>query len=174
MVSFLNPEKFIDKLNLQNDFIAAEFGCGPGGFALVLAKKLDKGVVYGLDIQEEPISALWGRAKNQGLSNIKTIKCNLEEPQGSTLQDNFLDLVVVSNVLFQTEEKEAMLKEAKRILKPKGKLLAVEWRPEAPFGPQEGRTSFEEIQKIMRLLEMELVEKIPAGTYHWAALFEKP
>lgn len=173
MVTFLDPEEIIKQLSLRQDLAAAEFGCGPGGFAIALARKLRQGIVYALDIQEEPLSALLGRAKAQGIMNIKTIRCDLEEPRGSTLQDNLLDLVLVANILFQAEEKEAMLKEAKRIIRPKGRMVVIDWKPDSPFGPEEGRVSFEEIYKIVKRLEMKLVEELDAGTYHWAAIFEK-
>jgi len=174
MVTFLDPEKIIDQLKLEPDWRAAEFGCGTGGFAVALAKKLFKGIVYALDIQEEPLSALAGRAKAEGLSNMRTIQCDLEDPQGSTLQNEFLDLVLIANLLFQVEEKEAVLKEAKRVLKPKGKIVVVDWRPNSPFGPEGERISFEEVEKMMRVkLEMRLVKEIDAGTYHWGAVFEK-
>ena len=43
--------------------IAADFGCGSGGWAIPLAKKLEEGKVYAIDILEEPLSALRARAK---------------------------------------------------------------------------------------------------------------
>ena len=173
MVTFLEPEKIIDQLELKPDWHAAEFGCGPGGFAITLAKKLLKGIVYALDIQEEPLSALTGRAKAEGLSNIRTIQTDLEEPKGSTLQDQSLDLILMPNVLFQMEEKEAVLKEARRVLKPKGQIAIVDWKPDSPFGPEEERVSFDEAYAIIKRLEMKLVKEIDAGTYHWAAIFRK-
>lgn len=173
MVSFLDPNQIIEKLGVQSNILGAEFGCGPGGFAIPLARRANRGIVYGLDIQEEPLSVLKGRAKSEGLSNIRTVRCDLEEPKGSGLQDNILDIVIVSNILFQSEQKEAMIKEAKRILKSKGKMFVIEWKPDAPFGPQTGRVSFEEVEKITKRLEMKLAETIDAGTYHWAAVFQK-
>ena len=83
MVSFLEPENIVSQLELRPDYRAAEFGCGPGGFVIPLAKRLGKGMVYGLDIQEEPLSALRGRARAEGLSNMRDVKCDLEEPKGS-------------------------------------------------------------------------------------------
>ena len=131
MVKFLEPESIIEQLVLRPDYHGAEFGCGAGGFVIPLAKKLGKGVVYGLDIQEEPLSALVGRAREFGVSNIRTVECDLEEPKGSELPDNSLDIVIVSNILFQSDEQEAMLKEAKRLVKPKSNIVIIDWRPDA-------------------------------------------
>ena len=58
MDNFLNPEEVLDQLDLKVNMVAAEFGCGSGGFAIPLAKKLDEGLVYAIDIQESPLSAL--------------------------------------------------------------------------------------------------------------------
>jgi len=42
MVSFLEPEDIVSQLELRPDYHGAEFGCGPGGFVIPLAKKLAK------------------------------------------------------------------------------------------------------------------------------------
>ncbi len=174
MISFLEPEKIIEQLDIKQDYLAAEFGCGLGGFSIALAKRLSQGMMYAIDIQSEPLSALMGKAKAEGLSNIKTIQSDLEEPRGSTLQDDFLNLVLVTNILFQSEHRESLLKEAKRIIKPGGQVLVVDWRPSSPFGPEKGRISLEEVRQIMMpKLDMKLIKELEADTYHWAALFQK-
>ncbi len=173
MVDFLEPEKIIEQIPLSQDWQTAEFGCGPGGFAIALARRVPKGMVYALDIQEEPLSALKGRAKGEGLPNIKTIQGDLEEPKGSTLKDESMDLVLIANTLFQIEDKEAFLKEAKRALKRKGNLVIIDWNPDSPFGPEEKRISFEEAHKIVKFMDIKLVKELEAGTYHWGAIFVK-
>ncbi|GAH20696.1 unnamed protein product, partial [marine sediment metagenome] len=40
---FLNPSEVLKQLKLKKDMIAADFGCGSGGWALPLAKKLEEG-----------------------------------------------------------------------------------------------------------------------------------
>jgi len=173
MVSFLEPENILSQMKLRPEYKAAEFGCGPGGFVIPLARHLGKGMVYALDIQEEPLSALRGRARAEGLNNFRQIRCDLEEPKGSTLQDNILDIVVVSNILFQSEDKEAMLKEAKRILRPKGKIIVIDWKKESPFGPVGNRVTPEQVKKIALKLELKKIKDLDAGTYHWAEVYEK-
>jgi ubiquinone/menaquinone biosynthesis C-methylase UbiE len=174
MVSFLEPEKIIENLPLREDLTAADFGSGAGGFTIPLAKKLKKGFVYALDIQEEPLSALKGNAKLFGLNNIKTIKCDLEEPEGSTLPDNSLDLVLIANLLFQIDDPERVVKEAKRVVKPEGEIIIIDWKKDAPFGPEEKRVGFEDIERIARRLNLELKEQIEVGSYHWGAILKKP
>lgn len=170
---FLDPEKVLDELDIRENMLAAEFGSGSGLFAIILAKKLEKGRVYALDVQEPPLSALKGKIQMENLSNIEIIRCDLEKPRGSGLPEVSLDLVLISNVLFQVEDKNAMLKEAKRVLRSNGKLLVIDWLAEAPQGPAGARVSSQEIKKICQKLNLKLEKEFKAGAYHWALIFGK-
>lgn len=174
MSTFLNPEEILDKLKLKKDMVAAEFGSGSGGFSISLAKRLEDGLVYGLDIQQAPLSALKSRAQLENVLNVKVIRCDLEKPRGSTLPDFSLDLVLIPNVLFQVEDKSAIISEAERILKKRGKLLIVDWLPEAAQGPVEGRISVEEVKKIAGKAGFKLKKEFKAGAYHYGLIFTKP
>lgn len=173
MEGFLNPEEVLNNLDLKESMIACEFGCGSGGFTIPLAKRLKEGKIYGLDIQEEKLSALKNKATLQNLSNIETILCDLEKTRGSTFQNDFLDVVLIPNVLFQAEDKSAMIREAKRVLKPGGQLLIVDWKKDVSFGPKEGRISAEEVKKIAEELGLKFKKEFSAGTYHYGLLFTK-
>ncbi len=173
MESFLNPEEILDRLSLRANMIAAEFGCGSGGFVISLAKRLDEGLVYGLDIQEAPLSALKSRSLLENVANIRLIRCNLEKEKGSTLTDDSLDLVLIPNVFFQIENKDAIITEANRVLKNGGKLLIIDWLPEATQGPVKGRISPKEMEKLAEKVGFKMVKDIEAGKYHYCLLFEK-
>ena len=173
MVGFLNPEEILDQLELKADMVAAEFGCGSGGFAIPLAKRLDEGLVYGLDIQDAPLSALKSRSLLENIVNIRIIRCNLEKPKGSTLTDSSLDLVLIPNVLFQAENKNAIISEAKRVLKKEGELVIIDWLAKATQGPAEGRVSPGEVKKIAKGLGFDLKKEFEAGKYHFGLIFIK-
>lgn len=170
---FLDPNKILNELRLRDDMLAAEFGCGAGGWTIPLAQKLEEGKVWAFDIQSEKISALEGRAMAENILNIETKICDLEEPKGSQLPDNFLDLVLIPNVLFQVEKKEVIIKEAKRVLKKKGKLLIVDWLKESNFGPKEERVLPGEVKEIAQGLDLKLKKEFEAGAYHYGLIFEK-
>jgi len=174
MNTFLNPEKVLDEIELRKDMVAAEFGCGSGGFAIPLAKKLEDGLVYGIDIQEAPLSALKSRCLFEKIKNVRIIRSDLEKPKGSTLTDFSLDLVLMPNILFQVEDKIAIISETKRILKKEGKFLIIDWLPEASQGPAEGRVPPEKIKKIAKDSGLKLEKEFQAGKYHYGLLFSKP
>ncbi len=173
MPSFLDPKKVLDQLDLKADMIAAEFGCGSSGFVISLAKRLNEGLVYGLDIQEAPLSALKSRALLENITNIRLIRCNLEKEKGSTLTDDSLDLVLIPNVFFQIENKDATITEADRVLKKGGKLVVIDWLPEATQGPVKGRVSPKEMEELAEKAGFKKIKEIEAGKYHYCLLFKK-
>jgi len=170
---FLEPLKILEQIEIKPDFVAADFGSGSGSFSIALAKKLSEGLVYAIDIQEEPLSVLQGTARAEGLTNIRTILSDLEDPKGSTLSEETLDLVLIVNLLFQVENKEGVLREAKRVLKPGGKVLIIDWKKDSPFGPPTGRVDSQEIRKMAVSIELIPKKEINAGKYHWGLLCEK-
>lgn len=173
MEGFLNPSNVLKQLKLREDMIAADFGSGSGGWVIPLAKKMEEGKVYGIDVLEEPLSALRARAKLEKISNIETVLSNLENKNGSKLEDASCDLVLMTNLLFQCEDKKLVLEEGKRVLKRGGKILIVDWKKKALLGPKEGRVSSEEVKKLAKELGLKLEKEFEAGPYHYGLIFIK-
>ncbi|MDP2864250.1 MAG: class I SAM-dependent methyltransferase [bacterium] len=171
MEGFLNPNKVLNNLGLQKDMVAVDFGCGSGGWVIPLAKRLEEGKVYAVDILEEPLSALQSRAKLEKLSNIETIRANAE--RGTSLATNSVDLVLITNLLFQIEDKKAVFSEAKRILKKGGEILVVDWLPKVPLGPKKGRVLIDSVKKMAEDIKLKLKKEFTAGAYHYGLVFTK-
>jgi len=171
----LNPEKILQELDLKENMIVAEFGCGTGHFALLLANQLKQGTVYAIDVQSGPLSAIKSKAEAKGLYNLKTIQSDLERIEGSTLGDQLLDLVLIPNVLFQAEEPEKIIKEAKRVVKKGERILILDWEPEADFGPnKEQRISKEIVKEMAEEMGLVFEKELEAGSFHWGIVFKKP
>ena len=173
MPGFLNPSEVLKQLKLRKDMIACDFGCGSGGWVIPLAKILEEGKIYGIDILEEPLSALKGRAKLEKIFNIETIQSNVEAKNGSKLSDNSCDLVLMTNLLFECDDKKIVLEEGKRVLKPGGKILVVDWIKDNPLTPEIEWVDFEEIKKIAKELDLKLEKEFEAGAYHYGLILVK-
>ncbi len=173
MPDFFNLDEVLDNLNLKESMVAAEFGSGPADFTIALAKKLNKGRVYALDIQEEKLSVLKNKLALEKLNNVSMVLCDLEAPNGSTLHSNYLDIVLIPNVLFQAENKYAIMQESKRVLKSGGELLVIDWLKKVPFGPKEGMVNPDEVKKMAGTMGFSLKKEFAAGDYHYALLFTK-
>jgi ubiquinone/menaquinone biosynthesis C-methylase UbiE len=168
---FLNPSEVLKKLKLCKNMIAADFGCGAGGWSIPLAKILSEGKVYAIDILEEPLSALRAKLKIEKIFNIETRKADLEK--GTTLLSDSCDLVLMTNLLFECENKKAVFEEGKRILKSGGKILVVDWAKDNPLTEEIEFCSIEEIKEIAQELNLKLEEEFEAGLYHWGLIFTK-
>jgi len=172
-IQFLNPDEILKDLNLHESMSAADFGCGSGGWVLPLAKILNKGMVFAIDILKEPLSALESRRRSQKIPNIKAIVSDVEEEKGSTLRPSSVDLVLITNLLFQVEDKEHIFQEAKRVLKEEGKVLVVDWKENAPMGPAGKKVSPDEVKKTAQDSGFKFEKKLKAGDYHYCLVFEK-
>ncbi len=104
MISFLNPEEVLKQLKLQEEMQAADFGCGSGGWVIPLAKKLEGGKVYAVDILEEPLSVLRAKINLGRITNIQIIRADVEK--GVNIFEESLDLVLITNLLFEVEDKK--------------------------------------------------------------------
>lgn len=168
---FLNPQQILKNISLTESMVACDFGCGSGGWVIPLAKELKSGIVYGVDILEDAISALSGKASAEKLFNIKTIVGNVEK--GIKMPDNYFDLVLMTNLLFQVDDKYGVLTEAKRVLKNNGIVLIVDWEIDAPIGSREGRVSAEEVKEMAKRVGFAEEKVFKAGNFHWGLILRK-
>jgi len=173
-MEFLNPEQILNQLDLSaSGMLAADFGCGIGGWAIPLANKLKDGRVYAIDVQEEALSALKMKAEMAKATNIKAIKANLEGGLSSLIQNNLLDLVLLTNLLFQVKNKKEIIEEAKRVLRPGGRILIVDWKPDSAVGPSEGRVDPAKVKEMAEGLGFSFDKEVSAGNYHYGLVFIK-
>jgi ubiquinone/menaquinone biosynthesis C-methylase UbiE len=173
MVEFLNPKEILNKIPLKENMTAADFGCGSGGWVIPLAQKLEKGRVFAIDVLEEPLSVLESTCKERNIVGVKTIVSDVEKEKGSTLNDETVDLVLLTNLLFQVEDREKVLKESKRVLKKGGMILIVDWKKDVAMGPEEGKISSKEVREMADNLDLKLEKEIESGNYHYALVFRK-
>lgn len=170
MTAFLNPPEIIKNLKLQKDMIAADFGSGSGGWVLPLAKILEEGQIFALDILEEPLSALRAKAKTDKISNIDTLLANVEK--GTSLLNNSCDLVLMTNLLWQCDNKKFVLEEGKRVLKSSGQLLIIDWQADTALGPK-NTISPNEVKTLAGETGLKLISEFSAGPFHYGLLFQK-
>lgn len=172
-MEFLKIDEVLGNVELREDMMGAEFGCGSADFAIALAKKLSKGMVYAIDIQEEKLSALKGKLSLQKINNVKTVLSDLEARKGSTIADRLLDIVLIPNLLFQASDKYVIINEAQRILKSGGQMAVIDWSKKSIFNAKEILVTPEEVKKIAETFDFSLKKEFAAGDYHYALIFIK-
>jgi ubiquinone/menaquinone biosynthesis C-methylase UbiE len=173
MEEFLNPAEILKQLKLKEDMVAADFGCGSGGWVFPLARELEEGKVYAIDILEEPLSALKSRANTEKIFNIEIVQSDVERERGSRLKDSVCDVVLLTNLLFECDDKKTVLTEAKRVLRPGGKMLVVDWRKDNPLTAEVEFVSVDEIKRLGEEVGLKLEKEFEAGSYNWGLIFSK-
>lgn len=172
---FLHPEEITKQLNIKKWMKIADFGCGAGYFTLPIGKRIgNEGRVYAFDVMESALESVRSRARIQGLFNIETMRCNLEEPKSSGLNDKSVDMVLLSNILFQSIKKADIIKEGVRILKDGGELVVIDWKPDQPLGPsKEFVIPLGTIKQLVEDEGLRLKRELSVDKYHWGLIFDK-
>ena len=172
---FTDPVKNLKAFDLRENMIVADLGAGTGYYAIAVAKMVPNGKVYAIEIQKDFLTTISNKAKEAHIENIECLLGNVEKIGGTKLKDNIVDAVIASNILFQVQNKDKFLEEAKRILKPGGKLLFIDWSDSGP-------SVFLSADKIIpKNKAREMFEKkgfvwqrdIDAGTHHYGIIFTK-
>jgi len=174
----LDTQKILkDHLKIGFGEKVADLGCGAMGFFILQAAKLigDQGTAYAVDIIKEVLSSVEGRARVEGLLNVKIVWSDLEKYGATNIPTESLDAALLVNTLFQTKNRLEVIKEAYRLIKPKGRLLIVEWKKiTSPFGPSlHLRLASEEVKEMANSLGLKLEKEFAAGNYHYGLIFVK-
>jgi len=174
---FIKPQEIIDKCQLTQGQHVADLGCGNlGYFVIPIAKLVGKdGKVYAVDILKAALESVRSRAKLEGLTNVETVWSNLEKVGSTNITKDSLDLALLINVLFQNKNKNEIIKEAVRLIKPGGKLVVVDWKmTDIPFGPAvENRVDINQIKELASKNNLELTEETSLGDYFWGLILKK-
>jgi ubiquinone/menaquinone biosynthesis C-methylase UbiE len=154
-----------------------DLGAGSGHYTLAASKIVGpSGRVYAIDIQEDILKHLHDSALQAQCRNVETIWGNFEKVRGTTLRDQTLDAVILSNVLFQLEDKSGAIQEIKRILKPGGKLLVTDWAGAyGGMGPlPQHVVSEHQAEEHFINGGFYKVKDFRAGPHHYSILFTAP
>lgn len=147
----------------------ADLGCGTGFFAVPAAKVIgNSGVVYAIDKVPEILAILEKKAEESRLTNVKIIRADVTS---SGISDHVIDTVLMANV-FHDVDKGLMAKELRRILKPSGRLVMVEWKKiETNRGPPiEMRLTPEELKTILEKEGWRVTSSFELSSSHYAVI----
>lgn len=99
---------------------ALDFECGPGRYTVPIASIVGtEGVVYALDMHPLAIQMVERAARQQGLTNVGSIRSSC----ATGLGPETIDVAFLFDTLHDVEDMESVLRELRRLLNPKGRLL---------------------------------------------------
>jgi len=175
MSKFINPSLVVAQTGLMQGQVVADLGCGNGFYVLPAAQMIgNTGTVYAVDVQESKLAATISIANQFGYKNVRVVKADLSKPI-LDIPENICDLVIVGNILHEITQKEGLIKNIYRVLKPAGKVVVVEWKRTAtPFGPPlASRIEQQALEIMLMQAGLRKVKELEADGYHYAMLFEK-
>jgi len=111
-----NPTALID---LQPGQTVVDLGSGGGIDVLLSAKRVGPtGKVYGLDMTDEMLALARENQRKAGATNVEFLKGTIE---AIPLPDQSVDVIISNCVINLSVDKDAVLREAFRVLKPGGR-----------------------------------------------------
>jgi arsenite methyltransferase len=111
-----NPTALIDLLPGQ---VVLDLGSGGGIDVLLSAKRVGPaGKAYGLDMTDEMLALARENQKQAGVKNVEFLRGEIEN---IPLPDNSVDVIISNCVINLSADKDRVLSEALRVLKPGGR-----------------------------------------------------
>jgi ubiquinone/menaquinone biosynthesis C-methylase UbiE len=112
---FHPPIEKIKKANIKQGSIILDYGCGSGSYTIAAAEEVgSNGKIFAADIHPLALKKVSKRARKRGFINIETIQTNC----ATGLDTESIDGVICFDVLHHLTNKDNILKEFHRVLKP--------------------------------------------------------
>ena len=163
----------IDALKFREGEIVADIGCGSGYISRRIAKKIGaKGVVYGVDIQQEMLDLLAKRMAMFRIENVKPVMGEVTDPK---LPPESCDTMIMVDVYHEFDQPYEMIVNMVKALKQGGRIVFVEFRKEDANVPikEVHKMSVEQVKKEMALHPLEYVETIAVLPMQHIIVFRK-
>ena len=110
-------------VDIKEDDIILDIGCGGGKTVNKLAKMAKKGKVYGVDFSD--VSVKLSAKLNRDYINLDKVSIQKASVSSLPFSDNFFDIITAIETYFFWPDLQNDMKEVLRILKSNGKLLIV-------------------------------------------------
>src|SRR3990170_1105313 len=165
--SWFNPEKVLADAGLRSGMVFVDVGCGDGFFTILAAQLVgEKGMVYAVDTDASAIKRLKRKAAEKCLANVKAV---VSEAEGTVFCDGCADVVFYSIVLHDFHDPAKVLLNAKRMLKPSGRLVDLDWKKkQTEIGPPVRiRFSEEQAQRLIKNAGFNVESVKDAGRDHY-------
>ncbi len=143
----LKPDVLLQMLGTPPGSTILDLGCGNGFFTFPAAAAMGEGMVIAADMSESMLGLLDLRnpPDNVQLLQVEEIKMDIE--------DDSVDAAVLLHLYHEFHSPSENLMELKRVLKPEGKIMIMDWDPNAERerGPAKShRVSMDKVLKDLK------------------------
>ena len=121
-----DPYRLLPEVGLSPGMTFADVGCGSGYFSLPAARIVgSSGRIYCVDANASRINSLKESAESVGLDNVVAIVGRGED---TVFCDGCVDIVFFGIALHDFEDPLKVLRNARRMVKPAGRLVNLDWK----------------------------------------------
>lgn len=172
---FMDPYNILAECNIASTDTVADFGAGAGFVSFTAAKFASHGQVYAIEINRDIVSRMSRDINERAIRNVTPLWGDIEVRGGTGLKDGSIDFVILSNIMFQLEDREGCLDEVKRVLKDEGRVLLVDWKESfAGMGPSPHQVFKKNMaEDLFNRYGFSQISNINAGEHHYGILFKK-
>jgi SAM-dependent methyltransferase len=161
----LRVDDVVARLAVPENAIVGDLGCGPGVFAIPLARAANEGFVLASDVEPGQLDALRAALATQGIHNVVPVLASTEDPH---FPPGRIDLVFVGDTYHHLRDRVAYFRRLQRAFAPGGRLAILEYKPgELPVGPPEDHKLAAGVRQA-ELIEAgyALVDRFDTHPYH--------
>jgi ubiquinone/menaquinone biosynthesis C-methylase UbiE len=166
-LSWYNPKAILKEAGLGEGMVFMDIGCADGYFSILAAEIVkEKGRVYSLDVDPDAINRLRQKAAEK---NLRNLEATVGKAEDEVFCSHCADVVFYSMVLHDFSDPDEVLRNAKKMLKPSGVLVNLDWKKiKTPSGPPL-RIRFSQEKAFNLITEAGFfVEKVvDAGIFHY-------
>jgi demethylmenaquinone methyltransferase/2-methoxy-6-polyprenyl-1,4-benzoquinol methylase len=116
--------KLVEMADLAGDELALDIACGTGDITFAIARRLRSGRVAGLDITQAMLDIAERKRHEQQIDNASFHRADI---LGMPFGDETFDCVTAGYALRNVPDVAAALREIKRVLKPGGRFLSLDF-----------------------------------------------
>ena len=172
---FAHPVRNVGAFRIEPGMTIADFGAGSGAYVLAMAEALEgTGVVYAIDVQQDLLRRIKNEATKRALHGVEIIWGDVEKTGGTKLKNESVDRVLISNILFQVEDVSAVFSEAKRICRPQGRVIVIDWTESfGGMGPHpDAVVTKEKALEVAHAVGFALESEFKAGAHHYGVILQ--
>ena len=173
----LDPERLLREAGLSIDMHYADLGAGTLGHFVLPASQIvgPIGKVYAVDILKSALQSIESRAQMETITNLETVWGDLERTGGVKIKPGSLDIASFVNVGHLLVKSDVPILESKRIVRSGGRVLVIDWNPEAGslLVSSEHRIEQDVVKDRFIKNGFVFLEAFLAGPQHWGLLFKR-
>lgn len=169
-LQWISPQKIEASLRMRKDAVYLDIGAGTGYISREVAARVPGAVIYALDIEPLMVEEMAASIQNS------CVRPQLMERDVLSFAEASIDGIFCTTVFHELGDPLPLLQEVRRVLRPDGRFLVVDWEKKKEAceqgPPLEHRILVEDVMATLKDAGFEDVVQVSGFTHHFGVLAE--